>query len=128
MPFYPYLELGDGNTLAFHEPVGNRQFDHMWLIFEENILGFILLIDSTDLSNIHETKSIIQTFVRYSPTTWIVAANKQDLPEAWDVESLRIALRIPKEIPVVPCIATEWESVKVVILALLEEVFKRTED
>ena len=38
------------------------------------------------------------------------------------------ALRLPKEIPVVPCIATEWESVKQVILTLLEEVLKRPED
>jgi signal recognition particle receptor subunit beta len=123
---YPCLNLGNDDRICFHNPPPTKPFDHMWLISETNIIGFILIIDSTDLSKIQETKGIIQTFVRYAPTAWIVAANKQDLPEAWDVEALRVALRIPKAISVVPCVATNWESVKQVIITLLEETLKRS--
>jgi signal recognition particle receptor subunit beta len=54
----------------------------------------------------------------------VVAANKQDQPNAWSQDDLRLALDIPPEIPVVPCVATDKESVKRVLVALLDEVLK----
>ena len=55
----------------------------------------------------------------HSAVPYIVAANKQDLEDAWPAEDLRIVLRVEPDIKVVPCVATDKESVKQVLLELL---------
>jgi uncharacterized protein len=49
------------------------------------------------------------------------------LPDAWDVDALRIALHISEDIPIIPCVAKDQESVKGVVIALLNEVLKDVE-
>ena len=70
---------------------------------------------------------MLQVFRAYSPLPIVIAANFQDLPDAWDVEALRIALGIANDVPIIPCVATDRESVKAVLLALLNEVLKDSE-
>jgi uncharacterized protein len=108
-------------ALFLHNPPPARRFDLMWAIFEQ-CLGFVVMVDSADLTVFRENYSILQTFYAYAPLPYVVAANKQDKPSAWSPEDLRIALRIPKDVPVMPCVATDKESVKGVLLALLERV------
>jgi hypothetical protein len=55
---------------------------------------------------------------------YIVAANKQDLEDAWTPEDLRIALRIPDSIKMVPCVATERGTVKQTLLELLYSILE----
>jgi hypothetical protein len=57
-----------------------------------------------------------------------VAANKQDLEYAWTPEDLRIALRIPESVKMVPCVARDKESVKRTLLELLYLVLEMMED
>jgi hypothetical protein len=54
-----------------------------------------------------------------------VAANKQDHPDAWSPDDLRIALKIDSGIKVVPCVARERESVKGALLELLYSILER---
>jgi uncharacterized protein len=105
-------------------PPGSRRFDFMWEILAEGMLGFIVMIDSRSPFTFRETQSIAATFAAYAPTPYVYAANFQDHPYAWDVEALRIALRVPPEIPIIPCVATDKDSVKNVLLALCDEVLK----
>ena len=39
------------------------------------------------------------------PTPYVVAANKQDHPDAWAADDLRIALRIEEGVKLLPCVA-----------------------
>jgi signal recognition particle receptor subunit beta len=48
-----------------------------------------------------------------------VAANKQDCQDAWDIEDMRVALRLDPAIKLLPCIAKKKNSVKTVLLELL---------
>jgi signal recognition particle receptor subunit beta len=57
----------------------------------------------------------------------VVAANKQDLPEAWELEDLRIALRLDPAIKLLPCTATNREKVKSVLLELLYSILAEME-
>jgi hypothetical protein len=57
-----------------------------------------------------------------------VAANKQDVDDAWSPEDLRIALRIPEAVSMVPCVATERGSVKEVLLELLYSILELMEE
>ena len=54
---------------------------------------------------------IIDFFVSYRDTPYVIAANKQDKPNAWSPEELRLALRLPAHIKVLPCVASERDSV-----------------
>ncbi len=98
---------------------GQRRFDFMWEILSEGMLGFVVMVDSTRPETFREARRILDTFRSYSPVPYIVAANKQDLADAWPAEDLRIVLRVEPEIKFVPCVATDRESVKQVLLELL---------
>lgn len=103
---------------------GQRRFDFMWEILSEGMLGFIVIVDSTRPETFREARSILDTFRSYAATPYVVAANKQDGVDAWAPEDLRIALRIASEVKVLPCVAVEKESVKVVLLELLYSILE----
>src|SRR5690606_25530787 len=50
----------------------------------------------------------------------IFVANKQDLPDVQSPETIRSILNIPDHIPVLPCVATQRDSVKSVLIAVLK--------
>jgi len=103
---------------------GQRRFDFMWEILSEGMLGFIVLLDSVRPETFREARSILETFQSYAPVPYVVGANKQDMEDAWLPEDLRIALRIPSEIKVLPCVATDLESVKRILLELLYSILE----
>ncbi len=108
---------------------GQKRFDFMWEILSEGMLGFIVLIDSVRPETFREARRILDVFSGYGATTpYIVAANKQDLPDAWPPEDLRIALKIDRNVKVLPCVATDKESVKTVLLELLYYILEGTEE
>jgi small GTP-binding protein len=107
---------------------GQKRFDFMWEILSEGMLGFIVLIDSVRPETFREAKRILDIFRGYAATPYVVAANKQDLPDAWSTEDLRIALKIDRNVKVLPCVATDKESVKSVLLELLYSILEMTQE
>jgi hypothetical protein len=103
---------------------GQRRFDFMWEILSEGMLGFVVMIDSARPETFREARRILEVFRGYAPTPYVVAANKQDMPDAWSPSDLRIALRVPGEVKVLPCVATDKESVKNVLLQLLYAILQ----
>jgi len=103
---------------------GQRRFDFMWEILSEGMLGFVVLLDSVRPETFREARNILETFRSYAPVPYVVAANKQDMEDAWQPEDLRIALRIPPEVKVLPCVATDRGSVKNVLLELLYSILE----
>ena len=91
---------------------GQRRFDFMWEILAEGMLGFVVLLDSVRPETFREARGILDTFRSYAPVPYVVAANKQDVEDSWPPEDLRIALRIPQEVKVLSCVATDRESVR----------------
>ncbi|HEY68535.1 MAG TPA: ATP/GTP-binding protein [Thermoflexia bacterium] len=118
------ITVDDDLVLYLFGTPGQRRFDFMWEILAEGMLGFIVLLDSVRPETFREARRILETFYSYAPVPYIVAANKQDLEDAWSPEDLRIALRIPKETKVLPCVATDRESVKRVLLELLYSILE----
>jgi small GTP-binding protein len=98
---------------------GQRRFDFMWQILSEGMLGFIVMVDSNRPETFREARSILQTFRAYAPTPYVVAANKQDCDDAWELEDMRVALRLDPKVKFLPCVATDKEMVKKVLLELL---------
>ncbi len=116
------ITVGDDLVLYLFGTPGQRRFDFMWEILSEGMLGFIVLIDSTRPETFREGRSILETFKAYAPTPYVVAANKQDLPDAWELDDMRIALRLQEGVKLLPCVATDKEAVKKVLLELLYSV------
>jgi small GTP-binding protein len=118
------------NDLVLHlfGTPGQRRFDFMWEILSEGMLGLLILVDSTRPETFRETLRIIDFFTSYRESPYVVVANKQDLENAWSPEELRLALRLPDEVKVLPCVATNRESVKNVLLELLYLVLQTAEE
>jgi uncharacterized protein len=106
---------------------GQKRFDFMWEILSEGMLGFVVMVDSTRPETFREAKSILETFRAYAPTPYVVAANKQDQPDAWEIDDLRIALRLDPSIKLLPCVGTDKERVKTVLLELLYSILSEME-
>ncbi len=88
------ITVDDDLVLYLFGTPGQRRFDFMWEILAEGMLGFVVMVDSAKPETFREAKSILETFRAYAPTPYVVAANKQDHPDAWNTNDLRIALRI----------------------------------
>ena len=106
---------------------GQKRFDFMWEILSEGMLGFVVMVDSTRPETFREAKSILETFRAYAPTPYVVAANKQDQPDAWALDDLRIALRLDPNVKLLPCVAVDKEKVKTVLLELLYSILAEME-
>src|SRR5574341_373784 len=118
------ITVGEDLVLYLFGTPGQRRFDFMWEILSEGMLGFVVLVDSARPETFREAKSILETFRAYAPTPYIVAANKQDLPDAWALDDLRIALRLDDGVKLLPCVATDREKVKNVLLELLYSILE----
>jgi signal recognition particle receptor subunit beta len=118
------ITVDDDLILYLFGTPGQRRFDFMWEILAEGMLGFVVLVDSSRPETFREAKSILETFRAYAPTPYVVAANKQDLPDAWALDDLRIALRLDEGIKLLPCVAPQRETVKNVLLELLYSILE----
>jgi small GTP-binding protein len=107
---------------------GQRRFDFMWEILSEGMLGFIVMVDSTRPETFREARSILETFHAYAPTPYVVAANKQDIKGAWDIEDMRHVLRLDSNVKLITCVATDRDSVKAILLELLYSILSEMED
>ena len=103
---------------------GQKRFDFMWEILSEGMLGFVVLVDSVRPETFREARRILDIFHGYAHTPYVVAANKQDMEDAWTPEDLRIALKVRPGVKLLPCIATDKESVKDVLLELLYSILE----
>ena len=121
------ITVDDDLVLYLFGTPGQKRFDFMWEILSEGMLGFVVMVDSSRPETFREARRILETFRAYAPTPYVVAANKQDLDDAWDPEDMRIALRLSPEVKLLPCIATDKESVKNALLELLYSILERME-
>jgi small GTP-binding protein len=101
---------------------GQDRFDFMWEILGEGMLGYILLVDSSRPDSLDEAVGILAAFRKMARVPFVVALNRAPGLDPTDETKVRTALELGDEVPVVPCDATDRESVKAVLLALLYSV------
>jgi len=119
------ITVDDDLVLYLFGTPGQKRFDFMWEILSEGMLGFVVMVDSSRPETFREARRILETFRAYAPTPYVVTANKQDLPDAWDPEDMRIALRLSSDVKLLPCTATDKETVKNALLELLYSILER---
>ena len=116
------ITVDDSLVLYLFGTPGQKRFDFMWEILSEGMLGFIVMVDSSRPETFREARSILETFRAYAPTPYVVAANKQDQEDSWEIDDMRIALRLDPNIKLLPCVAVDKESVKTILLELLYSI------
>lgn len=84
-------------------------------------LLYVVMVNSADSSTFDQARATIALVEHHSNYSYVVAASFQDLERAWSVDDLRLALAVPKNVPMVACASWDFDSCRGVLLALLEK-------
>jgi small GTP-binding protein len=106
---------------------GQERFDFMWEILGEGMLGYVLLVDADRPETLEEAAGILAAFRRMAHVPFVVALNRAAEVDPRAEDRVREALSLPAGVPLVPCDATDKDSVKAVLLALLYSVLDEIE-
>jgi small GTP-binding protein len=116
------IAINDELLLYLFGTPGQERFDYMWEHLAMGCLGYVIMVDSCRPAKFKETIGLMQRFATITDAPFVVAANKQDDPAALPPSYVRRRLNVPRHIPVLPCVGTDRESVKTVLLTLLEHI------
>jgi small GTP-binding protein len=122
------IAVSDEVVLFLFGTPGQERFDFMWDVLTEGCMGYIVMVDSCRPAHLLETQRLMAHFAAITPAPFVVAANKQDDPAALPLSYIRKRLQLPLEITVLPCIATDRESVKSILMALIMHIDQSTAD
>lgn len=106
---------------------GQERFDFMWEILGEGMLGYVLLLDAARPESFAEGRGILDAFRAMASVPFVVALNRAGSLDPALEQQVRSALDVDGSVAIVPCDATDRESVKNVVLALLFGVLDQLE-
>ena len=106
---------------------GQDRFDFMWEILGEGMIGYLLLVDAAREDSVQEAAGILEAFRTMARVPYVVALNRAASDDNALVDDVRTRLEIPADVAILPCDATDKESVKNVLLALLYAVLDEVE-
>jgi len=102
---------------------GQDRFEFMWEILGEGMLGYVVLVDGAREDSLQEAVGILAAFrTMAARVPFVVAVNRTQGLDPEGEGRIREALALDERVAVVPCDATDRESVKAVLLALLHTV------
>ena len=110
----------DGVTLRLNGTPGQARFDFMWEILASEMDGFIVLVDSTDHLSFADANDLIALFHDFNAVPYLIAASKQDMEGAVDINTVRRGIGAGNDVLVMPCVATQKTSVQQVLRQMLE--------
>jgi signal recognition particle receptor subunit beta len=88
----------------------------------EGAIGVIVTVDASRPGSIDDAARIVEFLEANSDVRYAIAANRLPQADEKRLDVIRVALRLPASIPVVPCDVTERECSKRVVLALLDSI------
>jgi small GTP-binding protein len=106
---------------------GQERFDFMWEILGEGMLGYVVLVDAEREDSLQEAAGILGAFRRMARVPYVVALNRSNGIDEQEESRIRERLDLRPDIALLPCDATDKESVKSVLLALLYAVLDEVE-
>lgn len=121
------ITVSDDVVLYLFGTPGQARFSFMWETLSEGMLGFVLLVDTTEPSTFADAKEMIEFFAQMSDVPFVVAANKVEADDTDMIRQVRTELGLADRIPLLPVDARERDSVKAVLLGLLYEILESME-
>lgn len=115
---YGQIKLNDKVNIHLFGTPGQKRFDFMRELLADGMHGFIFLVDSTDKTSLEEATELLTLFKKRGKVPYILVANKVDRNGLNSVE-IRKQLKLSKQQPIVPCIATEKASARAVVERLI---------
>lgn len=110
----------DGMSVFMFGTPGLLRFRTMRKILSSGADGIIFVVDSADKESDARAKLFFREISFFLPgVPCIVAANKQDLPEARRVDELRESMKFLVGLPVIPCSAETDSNVESTLRTLL---------
>jgi len=106
---------------------GQERFDFMWEILGEGMLGYVVLVDAERDDSLQEAAAILGAFRRIARVPYVVALNRSNGIDDDEERRIRERLELRPDVALLPCDATDKESVKGVLLALLYAVLDEVE-
>lgn len=116
------ITVSDEVVLYLFGTPGQARFSFMWETLSEGMLGFVLLVDATELDTLTDAREMIGFFTDMSDVPFVVAANKVAADDTEMIRRVRSDLQLPDRVPLLPVDAREKDSVKAVLLGLLYEI------
>ena len=98
------------------------RFDQLIQISQRDLLGYILMVDSSNSETWEEAQAMLSTCRGYALQPTVICANKQDISGAYSPEQVGAWIGMDSMIAVQGCIAIDGESARNVILHLLYSV------
>jgi uncharacterized protein len=97
---------------------GQERFDFLWDDLATGALGAVIMADTRRIEDCYP----VLDYFEDKGTPFIVAVNDFDGADHFELEEVREALGVSASMPLVRCDARSRESVKAVLVALIEQV------
>jgi signal recognition particle receptor subunit beta len=97
---------------------GQERFDFLWDDLATGALGSVIIADTRRIEDCYP----VLDYFEDKSTPFIVAVNDFDGADRFELEEVREALGVDEAVPVVHCDARSRDSVKGVLVALIEQV------
>jgi hypothetical protein len=118
---FGHITLDDALLLYLFGTPGQDRFAFLWDDLVDGALGAIVLLDARP---IEECFPAIDYFEEHE-IPFLIGINTFDLSQRFDLDEVRDALGVGREVPILECDARRRESVKDVLVALTEEVLTK---
>lgn len=119
---YRHLTVDDALDVYLFSASDSVRADKLMEIPQRDLLGYIVLVDSTDQDSWSMARVMVANCRGYARLPMIIAANKQNLPGAASPEAVGEAMGLEDMIRVEGCNAADPASARSVFLHLLYSV------
>jgi uncharacterized protein len=116
------ITLDEGIVLYLFGTPGQERFAFMWDDLIEGAIGSVILLDTRRIDLAYPSLD----FFEEADIPFAIGVNRFPGADQFALEEIREALGVPERIPLILCDARDRESVKQVILALLDSVIVAT--
>ncbi|GII25387.1 GTP-binding protein [Planosporangium mesophilum] len=115
------ISLEESLWLYLFGTPGQDRFAFLWDDLVDGALGAVILLDTRRVGDCFAALDYFEE----RDTPLLVAVNRFDQTPRFDLDEVREALGVGDDVPVVECDARERESVKQVLVALIEQVLAK---
>ncbi|WP_419150859.1 GTP-binding protein [Nocardia vinacea] len=112
------ITLDNSLVLYLFGTPGQDRFVFLWDDLVDGALGAVIVVDT---GRVEDCYPVLDYFEEHN-TPFVVVVNRFEQGEHFELDEVREALELDEWIPILECDARKRESVKEVLVALLEQV------